>query len=189
LRSAWSAGKMRCRIDSTSRICAKRVVFWSPSRRAMLVTKPRAMASSADRICFQSRRTMSSTASAAKAWVVRAYSVTNMMFRPLLGTQPTTAGRSITGITWPRRLTTPSTCCGAPAMAVTVGMATISRILKTLMPNSSERSVPAALPRRNSSISNLLEPVRLVRSSMSFWAAVGINFPRSDGAAPSPLPF
>jgi hypothetical protein len=133
----------------------------------MLVTYPRATEPSADKIWFQSNRTMSSTDSAANACVVRAYSVTSMMFKPVLGTHPTTAGRSITGMTCPRRLTTPSTCGGEPAMAVTAGMATISRILKTLMPNSSERSLSGALPRRNSNISNLLEPVRLVRSSMS----------------------
>jgi hypothetical protein len=58
----------------------------------------------------------------------------------VLGTQPTTAGRSITEMIWPRMLTMPSIGDCVPAALVTGGMGTISRILKTLMPNSSERS-------------------------------------------------
>jgi hypothetical protein len=110
---------------------------------------------------------MSSTDSTAKAWVVRAYSVTSMMFSPVWGLQPTMAGRSSTGITWPRRLTTPSEYWVVPAIGVMLGMATISRILNTLMPNSSDLPRALSVPRRNSSSSNLLVLVRLVRSSMS----------------------
>ena len=123
---------------------------------------------SAEMTWFQSRRTMSSTDSTAKACVVRANSVTSMMLSPVLGLQPTMEGRSSTGMTCPRKLTTPSECAVAPTMGVMVGMATISRILNTLMPNSSDWPSASSAPSRNSSSSNLLEPVRLVRSSMSF---------------------
>jgi hypothetical protein len=57
--------------------------------------------------------------------------------RPFFGLQPTAAGRSITGITWPRMLVTPIMCGVEPATAVTVGITMISRTLNTLMPNSS----------------------------------------------------
>ena len=155
---------------STSSTCARRVPSVLPSSRAMLVTRlwP-APLDSAEITWFQSRRTMSSTDSTANAWVVRAYSVTSMMFRPVVGLQPTMEGRSSTGMTWPRRLTTPSECAVAPTMGVMAGMATISRILNTLIPNSSDWPSAPSVPRRNSSSSNLLELVRLVRSSMSFW--------------------
>jgi hypothetical protein len=110
---------------------------------------------------------MSSTDSTAKACVVRAYSVTSMMFKPVWGLQPTMEGKSSTGITWPRRLTTPSECAVVPAIGVMLGMATISRILNTLIPNSSDLPSALSIPRRNSSSSNLLVLVRLVRSSIS----------------------
>src|SRR5476649_2706619 len=137
-----------------------------PSRRAMLVTMPPAVPSAVS-TWLQSRRTISSTDSTAKACVVRANSVTSMMFRPVLGLTPTMAGKSSTVMIWPRRLTTPSICGEEPATAVTSGMATISRILKTLMPYSSECSPFSSAPRRNNSSSNLLELVKLLRSSTS----------------------
>jgi hypothetical protein len=49
----------------------------------MLVTMPLPALCSADITWLQSRRTISSTLSTAKAWVVRANSVTSMMFRPV----------------------------------------------------------------------------------------------------------
>ena len=147
----------------------------------MLVTSlPAAPLVSADSTCFQSRRTMSSTDSTANAWVVRAYSVTSMMFRPVWGLQPTMEGRSSTGITCPRRLTTPSEWAVVPAIGVMLGMATISRILKTLMPNSSDLPKALSMPRRNSNSSNLLVLVRLVRSSMSCWMAFMLDPSRKD---------
>ncbi|MNT79484.1 hypothetical protein D3C72_2188190 [compost metagenome] len=76
-------------------------------------------------------------------------------------------GMSSTGITWPRRLTTPSEWGVVPAIGVMLGMATISRILNTLMPKSSDLPRAASTPKRNSSSSNLLVLVRLVRSSIS----------------------
>jgi hypothetical protein len=49
----------------------------------MLVTMPLPALCSADITWLQSRRTISSTLSTAKAWVVRANSVTSMMFSPV----------------------------------------------------------------------------------------------------------
>ena len=131
-----ASGLRSRRMVSTSSTWARRAGP-SPSagRRAMLVTTPLPALCSADITWLQSRRTISSTLSTANAWVVRANSVTSMMFRPVTGFTPAIDGRSSTWMIWPRRLTTPSTCSGAPATLVTAGMATISRILKTLMPN------------------------------------------------------
>ncbi len=166
---SWaSVGDTNCRMASTSSTWARRELSVSPSRRAMLVTSlPPVPLASADSTCFQSRRTMSSTDSTANAWVVRAYSVTSMMFRPVWGLQPMMAGRFSTGITCPRRFATPSEWAVPPAMGVMCGMATISRTLNTLIPNSSDWPRPESLPSRNSSSSNLLLLVRLVRSSIS----------------------
>ena len=156
------------RMVSTSSTCARRSLL-SPSRRARLVTIPPAALPSADSTWRQSRRTMSSTDSTAKAWVLRAYSVISRMFSPVFGVHPATAGKSMTGMIWPRRSTTPIMWGCAPAMAVMVGIGMISRILNTLIPNSSLRSRFASSPRRNSSSSSLLELVRLVLSSISCW--------------------
>ncbi|EWS64540.1 hypothetical protein Y695_02218 [Hydrogenophaga sp. T4] len=169
--ASCAVGMTLRRICSTSSTWTRRPFSASPSSLAMLVTRPPPLPSAASTLPHSSR-TISATSSTAKAWVVRANSVTIRMVRPRRGTQPTTAGRSITGMICPRMLATPSTWAGAFAMAVMVGMTRISRTLKTLMPNSSRRSVPGASPRRNSISSNLLLPVRLVRSSMSCNAVV-----------------
>ena len=54
---------------------------------------------------------------------------------------------SITVMTWPRMLATPSTWAGALTILVMAGMTMISRTLKMLMPKSSRRLEPAASPR------------------------------------------
>ncbi|MNT53741.1 hypothetical protein D3C72_1908410 [compost metagenome] len=89
------------------------------------------------------------------------------MPRPLRGLHPTSLGRSITGITWPRMSAMPRIDGSAPTTVVTGGITRISRTLKTLMPNSSDCPLCSASPSRNSSSSNWLLLVRLVRSSMS----------------------
>ena len=180
--SSLGGGITLRKICSTSSTWARRLFSASPSSLAMLVTRLPPLPSEASTL-LHSSRTISSTSSTAKAWVVRANSVTIKMVRPRLGTQPTTAGRSITGMICPRMLATPSTWAGALAMAVMVGMTRISRTLKTLMPNSSRRSVPGASPRRNNSSSNLLLPVRLVRSSASCSGV--LMWPCSIGVIPT----
>ncbi|OIQ81954.1 hypothetical protein GALL_362620 [mine drainage metagenome] len=131
----------------------------------MLVTMPPTALASADSTWLQSRRTISSTSSTAKPCTERSYSLTIRMFSAD-GLQPTTDGRSITGTICPRILATPSTCRGAPGIAVSGGITIASRTLNTLMPKTSRRP-PGSLPRRNSSSSNLLVPASRERSSTS----------------------
>ena len=173
-----SLGITSRKICSTSSTWASRVFSALPSSRAMLVTNPPPLFS-ADSTCFHSSRTISFTSSTANAWVVRANSVTSKIPSPCLGVQPTTAGRLMTVIIWPRILATPITEGGMLTMAVISGMTRISRTLNTLMPNNSRRVVPGASPKRNSSNSNMLLAARLVRSSMSrmdvFMASSEIN--------------
>src|SRR5690606_7945800 len=157
---------------STSSTWARRAPSSPPSaRRAMLVIRLGPVpVFSAEMTWFQSSRTMSSTDSTVKACVVRAYSVTSIRLGAADSLQPMIAGRSYTGITCSRRCTTPSENFGAPAIGVMVGRVTISRTFSTLMPKSSDWPRTASVPRRNSSSSNRLVPVRLVRSSISFWS-------------------
>ncbi len=159
---------MSYRICSTSSTSAKLLVSLSSSRQAILVMYRPLTAFSAVCTCCQSRRIMFSTDSTANACTLRAYSVINRILSPVSGLHPATAGRSITGITWSRIFTMPNSGAFMPAGRVNVGIGTISRSLKTLMPNSSDFCSSTDLPRRNSSSSKRLDKVRLVLSSISF---------------------
>jgi hypothetical protein len=56
-----------------------------------------------------------------------------------------------------------------PAGLVNSGIGTISRSLKTLMPNSSDLFAFREVPRRNSNSSKRFDRVRFALSSISFW--------------------
>src|SRR5690349_16648155 len=88
------------------------------------------------------------------------------------GAQPTTDGRSITGMMCPRMLATPKTCFGEPGMGVTGGMIRASRTLKTFMPKVSRVFEFRSSPRRKISSSNLLVPARFERSSTSCMTSI-----------------
>ena len=83
------------------------------------------------------------------------------------GVQPTTEGRSITGMIWPLILATPRTCVGDPGIGVMEGMISASRTLKTFMPKTSRVFEFRSSPNRKIRSSNLFVPASFDRSSTS----------------------